>query len=123
MQRDLKALDAMPNLPTLFFDTAEAKKRKPFLWQKENGKYQSRTYRQTMQEVIQLARGLKDLGIETGDRVVICSENRPEWAIADIAIMAIGAIAVPAYTTNTTTDHLHIWVEFFDATNAVEHIF
>ena len=108
MQRDLKALDAMPNLPTLFFDTAEAKKRKPFLWQKENGKYRSRTYRQTMQEVIQLARGLRDLGIEAGDRVVICSENRPEWVIADIAIMALGAIAVPAYTTNTTTDHLHI---------------
>lgn len=108
MQRDLNALDAMPNLPTLFFDTAQARKRKPFLWDKVDGKYKSRTYRQTMEEVINLARGLRDLGIEAGDRVVICSENRPEWAIADIAIMAIGAIAVPAYTTNTTTDHLHI---------------
>ncbi|MGB1155449.1 MAG: AMP-dependent synthetase/ligase [Alphaproteobacteria bacterium] len=108
MQRDLNALDAMPNLPTLFFDTAQARKRKPFLWDKVDGKYKSRTYRQTMEEVVNLARGLRDLGIEAGDRVVICSENRPEWAIADIAIMAIGAIAVPAYTTNTTTDHLHI---------------
>lgn len=71
MQRDLKALDAMPNLPTLFFETAEAKKRKPFLWHKENGKYRSRTYRTAMQEVIHLARGLRDLGIEPGDRVVI----------------------------------------------------
>ena len=108
MQRDVTTLDAMPNLPTLFFETAEARKRKPFLWEKIDGKFRSRSYRQTMEEVIQLARGLKDLGIEAGDRVVICSENRPEWAIADIAIMALGAIAVPAYTTNTTTDHLHI---------------
>lgn len=108
MQRDVNTLDAMPNLPTLFFETAEARKRRPFLWQKVDGKYKARTYRQTMDEVIHLARALRDLGVGEGDRVVICSENRPEWAIADIAIMSLGAIAVPAYTTNTTTDHLHI---------------
>lgn len=108
MQRDVSTLDAMPNLPTLFFETAEARKRRPFLWQKVDGKYKSRSYREVMDEVIHLARALRDLGIEAGDRVVICSENRPEWAIADIAIMSLGAIAVPAYTTNTTTDHLHI---------------
>ena len=108
MKRDVDALDAMPNLPTLFFETAQARMRKPFLWHKIDGAYQSRTYRQTMDEVIHLARSLKDLGIAPGDRVVICAENRPEWAIADIAIMALGAIAVPAYTTNTTIDHMHI---------------
>ena len=42
------------------------------------------------------------------DRVMICAENRPEWAIADLAIMAIGAIVVPAYTTNTEDDHVYI---------------
>ena len=108
MQRDVSSLDAMPNLPTLFFETAESRKRRPFLWEKVDGKYKSRTYRQTMEEVVHLARALRDLGVGPGDRVVICSENRPEWAIADIAIMSLGAIAVPAYTTNTTTDHLHI---------------
>ena len=108
MQRDVSSLDAMPNLPTLFFETAESRKRRPFLWEKVDGKYKSRTYRQTMEEVVHLARALRDLGVSPGDRVVICSENRPEWAIADIAIMSLGAIAVPAYTTNTTTDHLHI---------------
>src|SRR5690606_7461420 len=39
---------------------------------------------------------------------VLVSENRPEWAIADLAIMAAGCIATPAYTTNTERDHLHI---------------
>ena len=39
---------------------------------------------------------------------MLVSENRPEWLIADIAIMSIGAIAVPAYTTNTAVNHLHI---------------
>ena len=43
-----------------------------------------------------------------GDRVMIVSENRPEWAIADLAIMAAGCITTPAYTTNTVGDHCHI---------------
>src|SRR5213078_807635 len=36
------------------------------------------------------------------------SENRPEWLISDLAIMAAGCITVPTYTTNTTRDHAHI---------------
>ncbi|HJL58168.1 MAG TPA: long-chain fatty acid--CoA ligase, partial [Alphaproteobacteria bacterium] len=51
---------------------------------------------------------LKNLGILEGDRVVIVSENRPEWQIADLSIMAIGAISVPAYTTSTTNDYEYI---------------
>ena len=41
-------------------------------------------------------------------RVVIVSENRPEWQIADLAIMSIGAITVPVYTTSTTADYSHV---------------
>ena len=40
-------------------------------------------------------------GIAPGDRVLLVSENRPEFLIADTAIMAIGAVTVPTYTTNT----------------------
>ena len=55
-----------------------------------------------------LAEALKRLGIERGDRVMLVSENRPEWCIADLAIMAAGGVTVPTYTTNTERDHLHI---------------
>src|SRR3546814_14279905 len=58
--------------------------------------------------VRRLARGLAALGVRPGDRVVLVSENRPEWAMADLAIMAAGAVTVPAYTTNTVDDHLYI---------------
>ena len=44
---------------------------------------------------------LRARGIAPGDRVLLVSENRPEWLIADLAIMAAGGITVPAYTTNT----------------------
>src|ERR1700675_5012844 len=58
--------------------------------------------------VNRLARGLVALGVEPGDRVVLAAESRPEWVIADLAIMSAGAITVPAYTTNTVEDHRHI---------------
>ena len=60
------------------------------------------------EQVSALSRGLRTLNVEPGDRVVIVAENRPEWAIADLAIMAAGAISVPAYVTNTPDDHFHI---------------
>ena len=39
---------------------------------------------------------------------MLVSENRPEWLISDLAIMAAGCITVPTYTTNTERDHQHI---------------
>ena len=54
------------------------------------------------------ARHLRTLGIGPGDRVVICAENRPDYPIAEVALMAIRAVPVPTYTTNTIEDHAHI---------------
>ena len=69
-------------------------------------------------EVIGYASLLHDLGVKAGERVVIVSENRPEWAIAELAIMSLGAIAVPAYTSNTTEDHRYI-IEHSEAVVAI----
>ncbi len=49
--------------------------------------------------VCDVALGLAELGIKPGDRVALLSENRPEWSIADLAILSLGAINVPIYTT------------------------
>ena len=45
------------------------------------------------------ATGLYHLGLKPGDRVAILSENRPEWAMADFAILASAAVTVPVYPT------------------------
>ena len=53
-------------------------------------------FRDTVRAV---ACGLRDLGVKAGDRVAILSENRPEWAMSDFAILASGAVTVPVYPT------------------------
>jgi len=47
------------------------------------------------------ARQLQTWGVRKGDRVVLLSENRPEWAIADFACLLLGAVDVPIYATQT----------------------
>ncbi|MGB0844064.1 MAG: AMP-dependent synthetase/ligase, partial [Alphaproteobacteria bacterium] len=103
----MKASDYQ-SLPGMFFQMAKEHPKRDFLSIKEDGRWKSKTWRQSADEVRHLATGLKHLGIQPGERVALISENRPEWVIAELAIMAIGAIAVPAYTTNTTSDHSHI---------------
>lgn len=51
------------------------------------------------QKVRQLAYGLYELGVRRGDRVSIHSENSAEWLICDQAILSLGAVNVPIYTT------------------------
>ena len=93
---------------SLFDKQSTALSEKPYLWHKIDNEYLPLTWKQVRNKVEKLSIVLKNLGILKGDRVVIVSENRPEWQISDLAIMAIGAITVPAYITNTTTDHEYI---------------
>ncbi len=99
---------ALTSLTALFFQQADTFGDGPFLWAKRDGTYRSQSWREAAQAVKDLSRGLRDLGLQKGDRVVLVAENRPEWLLADLAIMAAGGITVPAYTTNTTHDHNHI---------------
>ena len=96
------------SLPALLFDQAARLGKRPFLWAKREGRYQPLSWTEVAEAVSALSRGLRAIGVEPGDRVVIVSENRPEWLIADLAIMSAGAITVPAYTTNNVGDHHHI---------------
>ena len=101
-------LEHFPNLVTMFLTRVRELGEKPFLWSKRDGSWQSISYNEAARQVAALAASLKRLGLKPGDRVMLVSENRPEWLIADLGIMAAGCITVPTYTTNTTRDHQHI---------------
>lgn len=105
-----KMYDSALNLPSMYFDQAEKMGDTPFLWSRnaKKGLWEDLSWTSVTKQISALARGLQDNGVRAGDRVILLSENRPEWLIADIAIMSIGAIAVPSYTTNTTANHQHV---------------
>lgn len=103
--------ESWQSLPAMFFDEARLRGERPFLWAKRDGRYRSTGWAAAAQQVRHLARGLETLGIARGDRVALVAENRPEWVIADLAVMSAGAITVPAYVTNRVEDHRHVFAD------------
>ncbi len=99
------------SLTAMFFEQAKARGERPLVWAKKDGSYAAWTWQEVEGQVRLLARALRARGVGEGDRVVLVSENRPEWLIADLAIMAAGGITVPAYTTNTEIDHRYIMTD------------
>ena len=100
--------DQFNSIVSLFHHQSINLADKPYLWKKSDDQFVSLSWKQIREQVEAIAQGLINLGVLKGDRIIILSENRPEWQVADLAIMAIGAISVPAYTTSTSNDYEHI---------------
>ncbi len=81
----------------VFAATANAHPRRPALKYKRLGEYVAIDYLELLERVDEAAAGLLALGVNKGDRVGIMSFNRPEWVIADLAVLKLGGIVVPFY--------------------------
>src|SRR5215472_7160687 len=101
--------DRWRSLPGMFLEQAARLEERPFLWAKRDGRYRPVSWVAAARKVRHLALALRSLGIGRGERVALVSENRPEWIIADLAIMSAGAITVPAYVTHTIEDLRHVF--------------
>ncbi|PNU01790.1 AMP-dependent synthetase/ligase [Novosphingobium guangzhouense] len=105
---DIADFDRSANVVSLFLARADALGDAPMLWAKRDGQWRSISWAEAARRVCLIAASLRRLGLRDGERVLIVSENRPEWCLADLGVMAAGCVTVPTYTTNTTRDHLHI---------------
>jgi len=85
----------------MFLEVVKTYGDKTALMDKKSGSYQGFSYRVFGERVKNFALGLASLGIKHGDRVALMSENRSEWPIADLSMLALGAINVPLYPTLT----------------------
>lgn len=99
---------AWNSLPQMMLEVASARHDRPMLRHWRDGAWQRMSWGDYARAVASAAAGLRGAGIAPGDRVLLVSENRPEFLIADTALMAIGAVTVPTYTTNAVSDHAHI---------------
>lgn len=85
------------NLCTVFAQVAQRQPQHPALVRILKGQTYPLTYGEYLQRVVHFSAGLEATGVSFGDRVLLLSENRPAWAIADYALLSLGAIVVPVY--------------------------
>lgn len=88
-------------LPNLFLNRAYRYGTKPFLYYKANNEWKHYTWHEISEYVEKIGRGLLAMGIKKDDKICLISENRPEWVMFDLAILSIGAVTVPVYSTST----------------------
>ena len=97
-----------PSLTAMAFEQMNRYGAKPFLWAKRGSAYRSQSFAEIAALAADCGHGLHALGLQPGERVLLVAENRPEWLVTDTGIMSAGGVTVPAYTTNTVDDHVHI---------------
>ncbi|HEX9829364.1 MAG TPA: long-chain fatty acid--CoA ligase [Bacteroidota bacterium] len=78
-----------------------AGEQRPMLMYKVEKQYRGISYKEYTRNVELFALGLASLGVNKGDRCAIIAENRPEWIVADMAMVCLGAVNVPIYPTLT----------------------
>lgn len=85
----------------MFIQSIEKYADNPAFFDKINGKWQGKTYKEAGEIVENLASGLASLGVQKEDKIAILSTNTSKWAYADYAITGLGAVTVTVYPTLT----------------------
>ena len=98
------------NLPELFFLKAKENLKNQHLLKINNttNEIESWTWSDTLSSINKIYQFINSQNLHKEERVLLVSENRPEWMSADIAIMSNQLIAVPNYITYTSRDFEHI---------------
>ena len=104
----MQAYPDFQNLPAMMLGLARAWPDQPMLRFHRDGAWRSITWGGFGRLAALCAADLSTAGVSPGDRVVIVADNRPEYSVAEVALMAIRAIPVPTYTSNTVADHAHV---------------
>ena len=90
---------AVETLSQLFINTIRSYPKDNLLMRKEEGKYVSLSSRDVWDHVRFLSLGLRVLGLQPRDKLIILSENCPDWVMTDFAALCAGATSVPIYPT------------------------
>ncbi|MGH8978801.1 MAG: AMP-dependent synthetase/ligase, partial [Acidimicrobiia bacterium] len=90
----------MATLPQLFADTVAARPEATAVRWKSGDEFREWTWSDLADRVARCAAALRDLGVGHGDRVVLMLRNRPEFHVADTAVLLLGATPVSIYNSS-----------------------
>jgi long-chain acyl-CoA synthetase len=102
-----RALMTLATLNDIFFSATERNLDRVML-SRASGKWLPLSSSDLRRNVAATVHALQEWGVRKGDRVAILSENRPEWSTADFAILLLGAVTVPVYSTLTPEQTAYI---------------
>jgi long-chain acyl-CoA synthetase len=93
---------SVTNFAAMFRDRVERFADRACLRVKRDGEWVDLSWTEVDRLVREIGRGLLELGFAPGDRLALLSENRPEWALVDLAVLCLGGATVPIYATSTS---------------------
>ena len=100
--------DAPATLPAMLIRHADARAREVALRVKRLGRWEEMTWADYERRATRIGLGLRELGVGTGDRVAVLSDNRPEWLFADLGTQGIGGVTLGVYPTSSESEVAHI---------------
>src|ERR1700686_5181530 len=101
-------IDRPATLAQAFEKRARQYGTRAFLKDKRDGAWVDHSWNEISEAAGKLRGGLVKLGVKPGDRVAILSENCPEWIVVDQAVLGLGAVVVPLYTTSGLEETAHV---------------
>ena len=93
------------NLYQLFSYQKDKNPNKNLIYQKLNNRWRGYSYKEIHLKIVLLQSFFKQRKIKKGDRVFLLSNSCVDWVIIDLAVQSIGAVTVPAFTTNNKSDN------------------
>ncbi|HEY5907771.1 MAG TPA: long-chain fatty acid--CoA ligase, partial [Vicinamibacteria bacterium] len=101
-------MTAPRTLSDIFYGSVDTFRKATHLRVKRDGAWRDISSDEFRTAVEEVSMGLRSLGVEPGDRIGLLSENRPEWAYADLASLCAAALDVPIYATLLPAQVLYI---------------
>ena len=96
------------SIPAMLLDRIDAESNDAVCKMKLDGQWKEWSGREFIRQAKTAALGLASLGVKSGDRVALMSENRPEWYLTDLAVLGLHAVDVPIYPNNLADEVAYI---------------
>ncbi|HMG27094.1 MAG TPA: AMP-binding protein [Acidimicrobiia bacterium] len=100
--------DAPATLPAMLVRHADSRARDVALRAKRFGRWEEMTWADYERRATRIGLGLRELGVGTGDRVAVLSDNRPEWLFVDLGTQGIGGVTLGVYPTSSESEVAHV---------------
>ena len=98
----------MNTLTKLFFENSLLYQNKTLFGFKKDGEWSHISWNEASDLVQDLSLGLHEIGVRKNDKISIIAENSYKWCVVDLAIISLGAITVPGYTTSNEDEIFYL---------------